>query len=73
MTLISQLNATIIIEDAELHLQPGFVHFGGVNNGSPPSGILPLVMAPSTESALFFTVYVEASGKENGIVSFIYI
>ncbi|KAH7289351.1 hypothetical protein KP509_31G071500 [Ceratopteris richardii] len=65
VTLISQLNASITIEDAELVLQPGFVHVNGESGRPFPSSILPLVMAPSSESALLFTARYEMSGKRS--------
>lgn len=69
VTLISQLNAAITIIDAQLDLQPGFVHIGGANGNPFPSSILPLVMAPSSESALLFMVCLETSSKQDGNAS----
>eukprot|EP00250_Pteridium_aquilinum_P033255 c5370_g1_i1 orf=281-4273(+) len=65
VTLISQLNASITIVDAQLQLQPGFTHIGGEDGRSYPSSILPLVMAPSSESALLFTARLETANQRN--------
>ncbi|KAI5076400.1 hypothetical protein GOP47_0008465 [Adiantum capillus-veneris] len=63
VTLISQLNASITIVNAQLLLQPGFAHTKGANGLPFPSSILPLVMAPSSESALLFTARLETTNK----------
>lgn len=66
VTLISQLNASITIIDAQLDLQPGFAHIAGATGRPYPSSILPLVMAPSSESALLFTACLETANKQDG-------
>lgn len=65
VTLFSLVKAAIVIYDAWLDLQFGFVHVGR-NNGRPnPSTVLPLAVSPSSRGALIFTVCL-ASALEEG-------
>lgn len=53
--LHSQVKATLIIYDAWLDLQDGFVHIGK-NDGKPTSSFFPLVVSPSTKAGILFGI-----------------
>ncbi|KAJ3681363.1 hypothetical protein LUZ60_015852 [Juncus effusus] len=54
-TLVSQVNATLMINDAWLDLQHGFEHVGD-SDGRPASSSFPLVISPNSKAGILFTV-----------------
>ncbi|KAL2944197.1 hypothetical protein RDABS01_032544 [Bienertia sinuspersici] len=55
VTLHSQVKATLIIHDAWLELQDGFVHTCQ-NDGRPASAFFPLTVSPASKSSMLFSI-----------------
>lgn len=53
--LYSQVRTSLIIYDAWLDLQDGFVHLGQ-NEGRPASSFFPLLVSPGSKAGLLFTI-----------------
>ncbi|KAI4366085.1 hypothetical protein MLD38_022008 [Melastoma candidum] len=66
VTLQSQVNATLTVYDAWLDLQDGFVHVKN-DDGRPALGFFPLVISPSTQAGVLFSISTDKFSDEAGI------
>ncbi|KAM7277867.1 hypothetical protein ACFE04_005001 [Oxalis oulophora] len=63
VVLHSQVKATLIINDAWLDLQDGFIHTSQ-SDGRPTSGFFPLVVSPASRAGILFSISLGKSEDE---------